>query len=118
MERLIELGTAVAAGGTLSALVSMVATRRRTRAEARSVQVRGELAIVDTATSLVETLRGEIDRVSHRVKTLEGENRQMRVELVRMTAELGRLRVENATLARDRDRLASRLGTREDGGER
>lgn len=109
MERVIELAAAMIAGGTVTAIITTIGNRRRNQAHARSVEVRGELAIVDTATNLVETLRGEIDRISDRVKVLEDENRQMRLEMVRMTGEISELRVENAMLSRERDSLAAKL---------
>ena len=109
MERAIELAAAMLAGGTVTAIITTIGNRRRNQAHARSVEVRGELAIVDTATSLVETLRAEIDRISERVRVLEDENRQMRLEMVRMTAEISELRVENAMLSKERDYLTARL---------
>ena len=80
----INIAAAVLGGGSLAALLQTWLNRKRPRAEVRSLEVKGELQIVDAATEMVSVLREEVKRLS--AKQLEQQK------------QIDGLRQENATL--------------------
>lgn len=78
--------TTLGFGGVLSILINAWVARRKNRADARDVEIRGELAIVDSAVRLTESLYQDLDRVREECAGLRSEVG----ELSRQNAELGR----------------------------
>ncbi len=85
---------AAAGGSGLTAVISYWSLRKKNLADARSVEIKGELQVVGAATELVEVLREDLKRLHERVRELEDKNKELR-------EEMDDLRKENRELHRD-----------------
>lgn len=92
----------LASGGLATSLVQAWVNARKLRAEAdkerkegRSVEIRGELQIVEVATNLAQELRSDISRLRADVDTLIERNRQLQTEVDELLRENTALRAEN-----------------------
>lgn len=98
-------GTITAFGGGVAAVaLTLVAKRRLFRAQGRSVEVRGELQIVDAAKGIMDELRTELHRQAD----------SHRAEIDRITARLTRIEAENVGLERENHELRARCTSLED----
>ena len=89
-----QLGTVAAAlfsGGGLATILAFIANRRKNNAVGRSVEIKGELQIVDSAVALVTTMRDDIRRLNARLEQVETRNQ-------RLDARIESLENENRTL--------------------
>lgn len=85
------IAAALLSGGGLATILAYVANRRKNNAVGRSVEIKGELQIVDSAVALVTTMREDIQRLSARLEQLELRNQ-------RLDARIEGLENENQTL--------------------
>lgn len=106
-------------GGTLSALLAAWLARRKIQALGRSIEVRGELQVVDAAVKVARQLREDLERVTHRVESVEERNRELealvsslrrdnlnlQVRLKQLERENGDLRRRCARLEVEKERL-------------
>lgn len=104
-------------GGGITAILNVITSRRVKRAEARKIEVSGELQIVDAATGLVTLLRDEITKLSSRVNDLESDKKELRKEIAELhrdneslREEMQLLRTENTLLKLELDSKATKEG--------
>lgn len=92
------LGAAILGGGGIAGIINAVLSRRASIAEARKVEISGELQIVDAAKDLVALLRTEINTLASRVDALETDKTSLREEVRLLHMENRELKEENKKL--------------------
>lgn len=99
-ENFYAMVAAVLGSGTLATIVTSIVSRKKTRAQGRSLEVHGELQIVDSAVKVVESLRIDFDRLREEVDAVKRENLMLRAEVTELTREVHLLQMENQQLRR------------------
>lgn len=103
----------LAGGGALTAFFAWLSNRRKNSASGRSVEIRGELQIVDSAITLVTTLREDLARLSARVETVENRNRKLEGKIESLENENAALEQKVLSLTRQNDELRERCSALE-----
>ena len=71
------IAAALFSGGGLATILASIANRRKNNAVGRSVEIKGELQIVDSAVALVTTMREDIGRLNARLEQVEARNQRL-----------------------------------------
>lgn len=95
-------------GGAITAFFGWLSNRRKNAANGRSVEIRGELQIVDSAITLVATLREDLTRLSARVEQVENRNRKLEGKIESLENENAALEQKVSSLTHQNDELRER----------
>lgn len=130
--QVLTIGGSLLGGGGLTALLAYFANRRKNNAVGRSVEIKGELQIVDSAVALVQTMRSDIDRLNTRleqvetrnqrldarIEGLENENRSLEAKVRELTVTNLSLQTKVSSLTDQNGELAARCKALEDENNR
>jgi hypothetical protein len=91
----IQLLVALGASGVITAILTAIFSRRKTRAEARKtdsesggVQAQAAATLTGSALSLIQPMQAQLDRLSKRVTVLEEEQEASRAREAELTEQL------------------------------
>lgn len=96
--KVLELLTALAAGGILTAVVKAWVDRGKSQAEAGKIAVEGELSLVEMAMRMTDKLQGSL-------KNLEDKTEELARKNLKLEQELSELRLSNINLLREIEAL-------------
>lgn len=105
---LLTVIAALVGGGSISAIIVGLISRKKTKAETRVLEVTGDVKIVDAAMGFVEKLQEDMERMDERLETMETEKDVLEVRIGRLAQENVELRSKIERLEWDRDRLRER----------
>lgn len=112
------IAAALLSGGGLATILAYVANRRKNNAVGRSVEIKGELQIVDSAVALVTTMREDIQRLSTRLEQLELRNQRLDERVRDLTQTNSSLSEQVAHLTAQNRDLAERCNALEEENRR
>lgn len=96
--KVIELLTALAAGGLLTMVVKSLVEKSKNKAEAKKISVESEVAIVEIAMKMA-------DKLQNSLKTLEDKTEDLARKNLKLEHELSELRISNINLLREVEAL-------------
>lgn len=103
-------------GGGISAIIAALISRRKNKAEARVLEVTGDVKIVDAAMGLVEKMQEDMERMERRIENLEEEKahqqeliEELRGEIKELQADRDSLRERCKALEEERESLKQQL---------
>lgn len=96
--KVIELLTALAAGGILTMVVKSLVEKSKNKAEAKKISVESEVAIVEIAMKMA-------DKLQNSLKTLEDKTEDLARKNLKLEHELSELRISNINLLREVEAL-------------
>lgn len=99
LDSLTVIAATVLGGSGIAGVLSLLISRGKIAAEAKAINVKGELQIVDAANSLVGILREELDRLLERVNSLEQKQTALEAENSDLKVQIEALHRENVGLA-------------------
>lgn len=105
LETVITIGASLIGGGGIAGVIGVWLSRKKKHAEGRSIEIKGELQIVDSALKVAETLREDLIRLTARVSELETRNDTLQAEIDGLERQLQTLKLENGQLRQENERL-------------
>ncbi len=96
--KVLELLTALAAGGILTMVVKALVDKSKSKAEAKKISVESEVAIVEIAMKMADKLQTSL-------KTLEEKTEDLARKNLKLEHELSELRISNINLLREVEAL-------------
>jgi len=96
--KLLELLTALAAGGIVTVIVKALVNRNKNKAEAKRISVEGEVAIVEVAMKMADKLQNSLRNLEEKTEDLARKN-------LKLEQELSELRISNINLLREVEAL-------------
>lgn len=96
--KVIELLTALAAGGILTMVVKSLVEKSKNKAEAKKIAVESEVAIVEIAMKMA-------DKLQNSLKVLEDKTEDLARKNLKLEHELSELRISNINLLREVEAL-------------
>lgn len=96
--KVIELLTALAAGGLLTMVVKSLVEKTKNKAEAKKISVESEVAIVEIAMKMA-------DKLQNSLKVLEDKTEDLARKNLKLEHELSELRISNINLLREVEAL-------------
>jgi predicted RNase H-like nuclease (RuvC/YqgF family) len=98
LSKVLELLTALAAGGILTMVVKALIDKNKSKAEARKIAVDGEIALVEMAMRMTDKLQTSL-------KSLEDKTEDLARKNLKLEHELSELRLSNINLLREIEAL-------------
>jgi predicted RNase H-like nuclease (RuvC/YqgF family) len=112
--QIITIVGSILGGGTITAFFGWLSNRRNNAATGRSVEIKGELQIVDSAITLVATLREDLKRLSERIEHVENRNRNLESTIEGLENENVALEKKVLSLTHQNDELRRRCDALEE----
>lgn len=111
-DQVLELLTALAAGGIITMVVGSIVNRSKTKAEAKKLAAEGEATIVNIAMKMADKLQASVTALEEKTEVmvqknlkLEQELVELRISNINLSREIGDLKVQNDALVRTCDGL-------------
>jgi|688.fasta_scaffold00026_5 hypothetical protein len=98
LSKVLELLTALAAGGILTMVVKALVDKNKTKAEAKKIAVEGEISLVEMAMKMT-------DKLQNSLKSLEDKTEDLARKNLKLEHELSELRLSNINLLREIEAL-------------
>jgi hypothetical protein len=96
--KILELLTALAAGGILTMVIKAIVNKSKNKAEAKKISVESEVAIVEIAMKMADKLQTSL-------KILEDKTEDLARKNLKLEQELSELRISNINLLREVEAL-------------
>jgi DNA repair exonuclease SbcCD ATPase subunit len=98
LSKVLELLTALAAGGILTMVVKALVDKNKSKAEAKKIAVEGEISLVEMAMKMT-------DKLQNSLKSLEDKTEDLARKNLKLEHELSELRLSNINLLREIEAL-------------